>query len=185
MNQSISQRGGNLMTKTDKTSVNRKSDIISAAIDVFAEIGYFRATTAQVAERAKISQPYIFRFFPTKEALLLTALEVSWERVIDSFRKVVDSASPEQLETGLIRAYEDILGSYRNEMLLQMQAQTIPEESIREAMRNGFGEVRRMVLDAFRAAGIQNPEERTMLFLARGMLCNIAAALAMPELMEM
>ncbi|RNB87661.1 TetR/AcrR family transcriptional regulator [Brevibacillus fluminis] len=172
------------MAKTETTSVNRKAEIISAAIEVFAEIGYYRATTAQVAKRAEISQPYIFRFFSTKEALLLAALEVSWKRVIDSFRKVVESASPEQLETDLIRAYEDILNSYQNEILLQMQAQTIQEDSIREAMRNGFGEVRRMVLDAFHAADIPNAEERTMLFLARGMLCNISIALNMPELKE-
>lgn len=172
------------MTKSEATSVNRKSEIISAAIEVFAEIGYYRATTAQVATRAKISQPYIFRFFSTKEALLLAALEVSWTRVIDSFRKVVESAAPEKLETDLIQAYDDILNAYQNEILLQMQAQTIQEDSIREAMRNGFGEVLRMVIDAFRAASIPNPEERTMLFLARGMLCNISIALNMPELKE-
>ena len=172
------------MAKSEATSVNRKSEIISAAIEVFAEIGYYRATTAQVATRAKISQPYIFRFFSTKEALLLAALEVSWTRVIDSFRKVVESTAPEQLETDLIQAYDDILNAYQNEILLQMQAQTIQEDSIRGAMRNGFGEVRCMVLDAFRAASIPNPEERTMLFLARGMLCNISIALNMPELKE-
>lgn len=170
------------MSKSETTSVNRRTEIISAAIEVFAEIGYYRATTAQVAKRAEISQPYIFRFFSTKEALLLAALEVSWMRVIDSFRKVVGSASPEHLETDLIQAYDEILNAYRNEILLQMQAQTIQEDSIREAMRNGFGEVRRIVLEAFRAAGIPNPEERTMLFLARGMLCNISTALNMPEL---
>lgn len=172
------------MARDETTSVNRRSDIISAAIEVFAEIGYFRATTAQVAKRANISQPYIFRFFETKEALLLTALEVSWSRVIESFRQVVESASPDQLETELIEAYEEILASYQNEVLLQMQAQTIQEAAIQEAMRDGFREVRQMVLDAFRGAGIPNPEERTMLFLARGMLCNISAALSMPELKE-
>ncbi|WP_372632174.1 TetR/AcrR family transcriptional regulator [Cohnella sp.] len=172
------------MADTETTSVNRKADIISAAIEVFAEIGYFRATTAQVAERAKISQPYVFRFFSTKEELLLTALEVSWTRLIDSFRKVVDSTSPERLEPDLIQAYEDILNVYQNEILLQMQAQTIREESIREVMRQGFAEVRRIVLDAFGAAGIPNAEERTMLFLARGMLCNVSVALAMPELKD-
>ncbi|MCY9663957.1 TetR/AcrR family transcriptional regulator [Paenibacillus alginolyticus] len=172
------------MAKMETTIVNRKSDIISAAIEVFAEIGYYRATTAQVAERAKISQPYIFCFFSTKEALLLTALEVSWTRVIDSFRKVVEAAPSEQLESDLVQAYVDILDMYQNEVLLQMQAQTIREDSIQEAMRNGFGEVRRMVLDAFRAGSIPNAEERTMLFLARGVLCNISVALAMPELKD-
>ncbi|NGM82065.1 TetR/AcrR family transcriptional regulator [Paenibacillus sp. 7124] len=172
------------MAKDTSASVNRKSDIISAAIEVFAETGYYRATTAQVAERASISQPYIFRFFQTKELLLLTALEVSWARIIESFRQVVESASPQQLETDLITAYEKILEEHRNEVLLQMQAQTIQEPSIREAMRVGFREVRQIVLGAFRQAGIAHPEERTMLFLARGMLCNIAVAIGMPELME-
>ncbi|SDX02563.1 transcriptional regulator, TetR family [Marininema mesophilum] len=172
------------MGKSDTTSVNRKAEIISAAIEVFAEIGYYRATTAQVAQRAKISQPYIFRFFSSKEALLLAALEVSWTRVIDSFRKVMESSLSEQLESDLIRAYDEILDSYQNEILLQMQAQTIQENSIREEMRKGFEEVRRIVLDAFRDAGIPNSKERTMLFLARGMLCNISTVLDMPELME-
>lgn len=166
------------------TSVNRKTEIVSAAIEVFAEIGYFRATTAQVAERAKISQPYIFRFFSSKEALLLAALEASWQRIIDSFRLVVQAAASETLEADLIEAYEKVLAAHQNEMLLQMQSQTIQDATIREAMRTGFREVRHIVLNAFREAGISNPEERTLLFLARGMLCNISVALDMPELME-
>jgi AcrR family transcriptional regulator len=169
--------------KDEKAVVNRKTDIISAAIEVFAETGYYRATTAQVAERAQISQPYIFRFFATKEALLLSALEVSWMRISQSFRQVVDSATPERLESELIKAYEDILASHMNETYLQMQAQTIQEEPIREVMRAGFREVRQIVLDAFVNNKIPNAEERTFLFLARGMLCNISSALDMPELM--
>ncbi|MGU3473704.1 TetR/AcrR family transcriptional regulator [Paenibacillus sp. D51F] len=172
------------MAKSDATSVNRKTEIISAAIEVFAEVGYYRATTAQVAERASISQPYVFRFFSTKEKLLLGALEVSWSRVIESFREVVETTSPELLEATLIQEYENIQAMHRNEMFLQMQAQTIREEAIQETMRGGFKEVRDMVLTAFREAGLEKPEERTMLFLARGVLCNVAVALHMPELMK-
>ncbi|MET3847418.1 TetR/AcrR family transcriptional regulator [Paenibacillus sp. OAE614] len=172
------------MAKPETTSVNRRSEIISAAIEVFAEIGYYRATTAQVAERAKISQPYVFRFFATKENLLLAALEVSWSRVIESFRKLVETTSPELLEAKLIQEYVNIQEMYQNEVLLQMQAQTIREDAIQETMRSGFKEVRDMVLTAFREAGIDKPEERTMLFLARGMLCNVAVAINLPELMK-
>ncbi|XOK62187.1 TetR/AcrR family transcriptional regulator [Paenibacillus elgii] len=173
------------MAKDEKNSVNRKAEIISAAIEVFAETGYYRATTAQVAERAKISQPYVFRFFATKEALLVSALETSWERIQQSFRLVVESAAtPEQLESDLIEAYKEILASHMNETYLQMQAQTMREEPIREVMRKGFREVRRIVLSAFREKGLQNPEDRTFMFLARGMLCNISWALDMPELIE-
>lgn len=173
------------MAKSEKNSVNRRTEIISAAIEVFAETGYYRATTAQVAERANISQPYVFRFFATKETLLISALELSWERIQQSFRQVVESAAtPEELESDLIEAYKDILADYMNETYLQMQAQTMREEPVREVMRNGFREVQRIVLSAFQQKGLEKPRERTFMFLARGMLCNISWALDMPELIE-
>ncbi len=156
------------MNKDAKTSINRRTDIISAAIEVFAETGYYRATTAQVAQRVQISQPYVFHFFATKEQLLLSALEVSWLRIFESFHHVIETASSERLEAELIETYEKISESHRNEMLLQMQAQTIQKDPIQEAMRYGFRGVHRMVLEAFRQAENSNPEESTMLFLAAG-----------------
>ncbi len=172
------------MAKNEAASVNRRMDIISAAIEEFAETGYYRATTMQVAKRAGISQPYIFRFFQSKEELLLAALEASWQRIASAFRQVVHSSAPVQLEQDLIVTYEEIMNAHRSEMLLQMQAQTIQEEPIRKAMQSGFRDVRGIVLEAFQRNGVKNPEERTMLFLAKGMLCNISMALELPELME-
>ncbi|CAM3216140.1 TetR/AcrR family transcriptional regulator [Paenibacillus lupini] len=172
------------MARNDTASVNRRTEIISAAIEVFAETGYYRTTTAQVAQRAGISQPYVFKFFATKEALMLAALEVSWERITEAFSQVVATASPDQLEKELIETYEEILAAHRQETLLQMQAQTMQEEPIRAAMQTGLKEVRRIVLEAFQNNKLSNPEDRTLLFLARGMLCNISMALDIPELMN-
>ncbi|WP_307449390.1 TetR/AcrR family transcriptional regulator [Paenibacillus sp. V4I3] len=173
------------MTKNSPTSVNRRVDIVSAAIEVFAEIGYYRATTAKVAERAQISQPYVFRFFSTKEALLQEALEVSWTRILEAFRTVIETVSPDKLEKELVEAYIHIMKSYQNETLLQMQAQTIKEDLIAAVMQKGYRDVQQVVLEAFKRAGFEKPHERTMIFLARGMLCNISMALSLPELMLM
>ncbi|GIP24287.1 TetR/AcrR family transcriptional regulator [Paenibacillus sp. J22TS3] len=173
------------MPRNSAASANRKNDIVSAAIEVFAEVGYYRATTAQVAQRAQISQPYVFRFFATKEALLVEALEVSWTRILDAFRNVIGRASREQLEKELIETYTQIMESNKSEILLQMQAQTIQEEVVAQVMRKGFSDVREMVLNAFKQADLDRPEERTLLFLARGMLCNISMSLSLPELIAM
>ncbi|WP_307607068.1 TetR/AcrR family transcriptional regulator [Paenibacillus sp. V4I9] len=173
------------MTKNSPTSVNRRVDIVSAAIEVFAEIGYYRATTAKVAERAQISQPYVFRFFSTKEALLQEALEVSWTRILEAFRTVIETVSPDKLEKELVEAYIHIMKSYQNETLLQMQAQTIKEDMIVQVMQKGYRDVQQVVLEAFKRAGFEKPHDRTMIFLARGMLCNISMALSLPELMLM
>ncbi|WP_438445375.1 TetR/AcrR family transcriptional regulator [Gorillibacterium sp. sgz5001074] len=172
------------MSKNEAVSVNRRMEIISAAIEVFAETGYYRTTTMQVAKRAGISQPYIFRFFATKEELLHAALEASWQRIAESFRRVIATASSDRLEQELIAAYVEIMNVHRSETLLQMQAHTIQEEPIRLAMQAGYREIRGIVLEAFRRHEVPDSEERTKLFLARGMLCNISMALDLPELME-
>lgn len=170
------------MVKKNTSSASRRTDIVSAAIEVFAEIGYYRSTTAQVAERAAISQPYVYRFF-TKESLLVEALEVSWQRIETAFRHVLESASPDTLERGFIEAYEGILLAHRSEILLQMQAQTIQEEAVRKAMQEGMSRVKQLVLNAFEEAGMEEAEQRTSDFLARGMLCNVSMAIGLPDLM--
>ncbi|WP_223068647.1 TetR/AcrR family transcriptional regulator [Paenibacillus caui] len=172
------------MAKSNSTSISRQKEIISAAIDVFAEMGYYRATTAKVAERAGISQPYVFRFFASKEALLIEALKVSFDRIAESFQMVIQSASSEMLEQELIEAYSRIMTEYRSETLLQMQAQTIRDDAVAHVMKEGFSVIRKMVYEAFRKANIGKPSEKTLLFLARGMLCNVAMALDLPELMK-
>lgn len=100
------------------------------------------------------------------------------------FRKTVEITSADKLEWELIEAYEEILRSYKSEILLQMQSQTIPDDSIRTEMQRGFREVNSLVVDAFKEANIENSEERAFLFLARGMLCNVSMALDMPELLH-
>lgn len=42
-----------------------------SALELFSELGYDAAATAQIAERAGVSEMTLFRHFPTKEALLL------------------------------------------------------------------------------------------------------------------
>lgn len=43
-----------------------------AALELFAEQGYTTTGTAEIAQRAGVSEMTLFRHFPTKEALLLT-----------------------------------------------------------------------------------------------------------------
>ncbi|MBD0383170.1 TetR/AcrR family transcriptional regulator [Paenibacillus sedimenti] len=164
-----------------QTAANRKEDILEAAVAVFAEHGYYRATTALVAQKAGISQPYVFRFFGTKEELFVAALERAFGRIYREFSRV-DSTS-EGLIPDLIAAYEELSEAYPNEIALQLQAMAIPEESIREAARQGWLSIRDLVLDKFTKAGIEQAEDQVVTFMARGIFCNIVAVLEVPALM--
>ena len=170
--------------KEKQNKSNRRDEILSAAIEVFAQDGYYRATTMKVAIKAEISQPYIFRFFSSKELLLEEALKLSWSRIHAAFAQVIESASAEKLEKELIQAYETIMRNYENEILLQMQAQTIREARIVTLMQEEFLKIHSTIYTAFKTAGVSTPSEKTLLFLARGMLCNISLSLNLPQLME-
>ncbi|MEK4061424.1 MULTISPECIES: TetR/AcrR family transcriptional regulator [Paenibacillus] len=177
----MNKQSSTVRSKTDEaTSVNRREQILEAAVVVFAELGYYRATTAQVAERVGISQPYIFKLFKNKEELFVAALDRAFERIIRTFKSV--EAPVDQLLAETIRVYEQLMETHPNEILLQVQALGIRDEMILRAMQKGMLEVTSLVKGKFVAAGMEHPEVEVSTFMANGMLCNISMALGMPEL---
>ncbi|MFF2009090.1 TetR/AcrR family transcriptional regulator [Streptomyces sp. NPDC058195] len=55
--------------------MERRAEIVRAALEVIAERGYRGASLSAVAERVGLSQQGLLHYFPTKEALLLAVLE--------------------------------------------------------------------------------------------------------------
>lgn len=65
----------------------RRSEIVQAAIDLFAETG-FDGSTREVARRAGITQPLLYRYFPDKQSLIEAAYSrvflETWDPVWDA-----------------------------------------------------------------------------------------------------
>lgn len=57
-------------------SAARREALATAARDVIAEVGHRALTTAEVAKRAGVSERTLFYHFPTRDHLLVAALEV-------------------------------------------------------------------------------------------------------------
>ncbi|GED18121.1 TetR/AcrR family transcriptional regulator [Aneurinibacillus migulanus] len=161
---------------------NRKEDILEASLEVFAERGYYNTTTALIAEKAGISQPYVFRFFKTKEELFVAALDRAFERILQTFKNV--ESSSEQLVTKMIEAYEELSILHANEIALQVIGLSVTEESIKNSTRKGLSQIRSYVLERFQSAGIANADREVTTFLARGILCNISFFIDLPELID-
>lgn len=58
-----------VIPRTRKSAEERKAEIIDAAIRLAGEIGPDRITTERIAKEVNISQPGIFRHFPTKSEI--------------------------------------------------------------------------------------------------------------------
>jgi AcrR family transcriptional regulator len=78
-----------LATKADRRVGNRRSDIVDAAMTLFAERGVEHVSTRQIAQRVGISQPSLYAHFPTKEALLEEVCTRAFEELSARMQSVV------------------------------------------------------------------------------------------------
>ena len=55
--------------------MDRRQDLLAAAVEVFAKYGFLGATTRRIAEAAGVNEVTLFRYFGSKETLLLEAMQ--------------------------------------------------------------------------------------------------------------
>jgi TetR/AcrR family transcriptional regulator, transcriptional repressor for nem operon len=69
-------------TTRTKPTAERRTDLLDAGLEVFAERGYAKTTIAEIVERAGVAQGTFYLHFATKEALLFALQERFKERMV-------------------------------------------------------------------------------------------------------
>lgn len=159
------------------TAGQRREDVLEAAVHEFAEHGYHAARTAAIAERAGISQPYVYALFENKKVLFLAVQTLVSDRIRQAFaRSWRPGASTAESLRALGQGYRALMA---DEDLLRCQLQgyaATSDPEIRAHMRQCYtGTFDYLVtLTGFEAETIAR-------FVATGMLLNIGAALDLPR----
>ncbi|WP_394236550.1 TetR/AcrR family transcriptional regulator [Niallia oryzisoli] len=159
---------------------DKKELIIESAVRVFAERGYYKATTAMVAKAAGVTQPYVFHFFENKEELFKVVIDRAFGRVYDTFVKV--EAPADQLLETMGRGFAEIIQTHRAEVLMVMQAHTISEPGIREHSRKLYRKMFESLTMKMDRAGVPNAKVEAARFIGTGLLITLAEVLEIPEL---
>src|SRR3982750_1108707 len=73
-----------------KSKEERREEILDAALAVFAEHGLDGSSTEDVARRAGISQPYVFRLFGTKKDLFTAVINRCFRETLDLFQRAAE-----------------------------------------------------------------------------------------------
>ena len=166
-------------TRQRMPAAERRELVLEAAVAEFAAHGLAGTSTEDVARRAGISQPYLFRLFPTKKALFLALVEQCFHRVEDAFTAAVGDLTGEDALTAMGDEYERLLED-RTLLLLQMQIYAACDDpEIRVAARAGYKGLWERIE---RITGL--PFQRVVDFFAIGMLMNVAAAMDLPSVDE-
>src|SRR3954454_13482002 len=150
---------------------DRRADVLRVAVAEFAKHGFEGTSTEDVARAAGISQPYLFKMFPTKKALFLALVQHGFTRVRQAFTDAVGDRTGDEALEAMGEAYGELLRD-RDELMLQLQAYAACDDpEIGMVTRREFG---RLWRDVSRHSGVD--EDRLQQFFSMGMLLNVMAA---------
>ncbi|UYL07496.1 TetR/AcrR family transcriptional regulator [Bdellovibrio sp. SKB1291214] len=168
--------------REEKKKQTRKA-ISDMATVLFIERGYDSVTTAEIAERAKVSVPTLFNYFPNKESLVFDDDAEQEAQLVDAVmnRKKGQSVYEALLEAGLehldsikdeqrknFKSFMNLIEStpalnlYSKQMWMRHEkalADAIRKESKQKLNPIEAGAIARFVLDAYhRSLGASNPK---------------------------
>src|SRR5438094_6802515 len=103
------------VSRRDASPGPKRDAILRAAIDVFAERGYFNAQVADVARAAGVAAGTVYLYFRSKDDLLISIFERSMRQaLVDGRGMVADLRDPRERLRRFARLHLGRLGRDRN-----------------------------------------------------------------------
>jgi AcrR family transcriptional regulator len=155
----------------------RRRSVLHAARIEFGSAGYSAATTDAIAQRVGVSQPYLFRLFPSKKAIFLATVEDCFDQLERLFTAAAGDRVGEEALRVMGRAYNALVDDKAIlQMQLQMWATACQDDEVRALARRRLEGLWGLV---GRLSGAD--EAQVAEFMARGMLLNVFAAMDLPR----
>ena len=153
---------------TRRPAEERRESILDAALIEFAAKGLHGTSTEDIARRAGISQPYVFRLFGTKKKLFAEACRRCMREVRRGHGGRGRAASRARRRSHAMgEAYIELLEADPRRLMLQMHMYAAcGEPEIREVARRGLRRAR-----SFRRAGISGESRQADLAVLRARAC--------------
>ncbi len=132
----------------------RREQLLDCAADLFAVNGYARATTAQLAKAAGVTEPIIYRHFDSKRDLFVALIERTGRETIQQWEKdLADADDPAERLRRLIGDNPMVTERGRHAYRVILQAISETEDSaIHGALRNHIKSLHAFLAEELEAA---------------------------------
>ena len=165
----------------------RRAAVLDTACTVFSRGTYHGTTTAEIARAAGVSEPILYRHFPSKRDLYLACIDETWRRTRARWEEAVAAEpNPGEWIAAMGRAFIE-WGEQRSvisNLWLQSLAEASEDPRIRAQMRGLIRKVHGFVADVMRRSqdegGIdraRDPKAEAWIFLGVGLIAAVGLRL--------
>lgn len=174
----------------DGNDTDTRDRVVEAAIKTILEMGFYRASSNAIAERAGLSWGVIQYYFGSREALMLAVLEEGTHRLARVLREGEIGAGTLQ---GRIEEYFEILASYYaapdylvfTQVLINLSHDPGTSEQTRQTMADmekiATPQLHRLIKQVFAGMGVRRTVIRSLVFHSlRGLALSYAMVGAVP-----
>ena len=164
-------------------AAERRQAILAAALRVFPSCSYARATTAEIAREAGVSEPILYRHFASKRDLYLACVDEAWARLRAAIERVIDETDdPAEWTMAAPRAVHELRdrGVLPIHFWIQALGEAAHDPVIRRHMRSQVREVHAFFRDVMtrsqEAGGLRSdrdPDAEAWIAVAIGLLRSV------------
>ncbi|MDT0461442.1 MULTISPECIES: TetR/AcrR family transcriptional regulator [Streptomyces] len=108
------------MSSARMSAEERREIVIRAALVEFARGGFNGTSTAAIARRSGVSQPYLFQLFPDKKALFLAAADRCFRTIRTALEEAMDGLTGPEAMKAAEQAWRGLVSS-RDLLMMQLQ----------------------------------------------------------------
>ena len=120
-------------------SEQRRAELIPAVAAVFAEFGYRRATTAQLAERCGVQETILYRLWPDKRRMFTAAIAWVADHSKDIWARELGRRTSAKTTAEAVLDYEaDHLGEFGLYRILFAGLSETDDPEVRKALRAAY-----------------------------------------------
>ncbi len=166
-------------------STDKRRELLPIVARAFAELGYRRATTAELARRCGVQENILYRLWPDKKAMFIAAIEFVYTLSAATWERLLHSAAPAGSAARRLLSYEaEHHGEFGHYRIVFAGLNETDDPEIRAAlaaMYQRFGRFLAAQIAAYRgdAAGGPSAADRAWGVIGLGTVANIARELGL------
>jgi AcrR family transcriptional regulator len=162
---------------------DKRRELLPTVARAFAEFGYRRVTTAELAERCQVMENVLYRLWRDKKAMFIAALDHVYERATDAWRGTVARDGPGTPAERMLAYEAKHIGEFSQMRIVFAGLSETDDPEIRQALVNMYRKYHAFVLeqiDAHRPAGKSDSLDHSLAawaFIGLGTMATIAREL--------